>query len=261
MQWEKKPQSVFSQADNVLSQQLPLKFNTLSPNPWIRRSFLTHWWQHVHVKWTLIPWFFSDILLLLLLHKIHFRIVTVIVRASISSTLKLGTLFLREQKQFRKALWNVPVPLESRKCLMWIATVCCHCLKQLSRVLFSVTDSRFIEASILVCPRESAWKVLLGGLKLFTYTAPKAKKQNIENIEMLVNMLSSSVFRLFSTGLPSQRHVSIILCRRRRLQGAGACSGVGLEHGLDGRNGGSVQSALSWQKQQTLWFLGAVPWQ
>lgn len=81
------------------------------------------------------------------------------------------------------------------------------------------------------------------------------------DIEMHVNMLSLSVFRLLSTSLPPQRLVSIISCRRRLVRGAGAgaCSCVGLEHGLGGGNGGSVQSTLSWQKHQTLWHIGPLP--
>lgn len=142
------------------------------------------------------------------------------------------------------------------QCLFW-------CLKHIRMVLFSLTDSRFKQPSKFVFPQRISVKGAPQWVWKYSGTFSKGTK-GFGNIipslssEMHVNMLCSSVFRLLSAGLPPQRLVSVISCRRRLVRGAGACSCVGLEHGLGGGNGGSVQNPLSGQKHQTLWHLGSL---
>lgn len=106
--------------------------------------------------------------------------------------------------------------------------------------------------------------MLLKGLQMFTNSVSKDRKvlclSIIHSLHIEMFVPPFCVFRLFSTSLPPQRPVSAIPLRSRFARGAGACSRfLGLEHGLDGGNGGSVQSPLSWQEHQTLWHLTTLP--
>lgn len=66
---------------------------------------------------------------------------------------------------------------------------------------------------------------------------------------------ASSVFRPLASSFPPQHLVSVSPVRGRPVRGARARSCVGLEHGLDGGDGGQGQSAPPCAPQPKLWRL------
>lgn len=191
---------------------------------------------------------------------VHFHTLTLIGRACIASRL---------QRRFCVLFLDVSSELFEICCYHWTAVGVnwlglLQSLKQIRKVLFSGTNCCFKEASkCSFHPWESSWKVLLRGLEMFTLASPKANKVSHAHTQTHtwywnVNMLSSPVFRFLSACLPPQRLVPIFPCRRRLIRRTGACFCLGLEHGLDGGNGGPVLRTLSWQKHQTLQQLGTL---
>lgn len=162
-----------------------------------------------------------------------------------------------------RALWNLLLPLDCTKRLVWIGSVCFRASNKLEKFYFQgqtaaskkLRNVHFTpENHHERCSSEGSKCLLLllqRQIKFHTRTQTHAWYWN-------VNMLSSPVFRFLSACLPPQRLVPIFPCRRRLIRRTGACFCLGLEHGLDGGNGGPVLRTLSWQKHQTLQQLGTL---
>lgn len=162
------------------------------------------------------------------------------------------------------ALWNLLLPLDCTKWLVRIGSVCFRASNKLEKFYFQgQTAASKKLRNVLFTPENHHERCSSEGLKCLLLLLRKANTVSHAHAQTHtwywnVNMLSSPVFRFLSACLPSQRLVPIFPCGRRLIRRTGACFCVGLEHGLDGGNGGPVCRTLSWQKHQTLQQLGTL---